>query len=65
MVSCMQEALRARKRAWLQEAAAVFLGFDDKNGRKLLRFKCDTRDAPACLDAAGGGKADPARLGLA
>ena len=62
MVSCMQEALRARKRAWLQEAAAIFLGFDDKNGRKLLRFKCDTRDAPACLDAAGGGKADPSRL---
>ena len=59
MVSCMQEALRARKRDWLQEAAAIFLAFDDKNGRKLLRFKCDTRDAaPACLDA----EADPTYL---
>ena len=35
------------------------LGFDDKNGRKRLRFKCDTRDAaPACLDA----EADPTYL---
>ena len=37
----------------------VQLGFDGENGRTLVRFKCDTRDAaPACLDA----EADPTYL---
>jgi len=49
MVTCMKEVLRAQKRTWLREAQYIFLGFDDKNGRKLLRFKCDV---PACFDAA-------------
>ena len=53
MVSCMKEALRMRKRQWLRDATYIFLGFDDKNGRKLLRFKCDTPEASACFDAAG------------
>ena len=53
MTSCMKEVLRMRKRQWLREASYIFLGFDDKNGRKLLRFKCDTPEAPACFDAAG------------
>ena len=34
-----------RKREWLREATYIFLGFDDKNGRKLLRFKCDAPSA--------------------
>ena len=45
MVSCMKEALRMRKREWLREATYIFVGFDDKNGRKLLRFKCDAPTA--------------------
>ena len=45
MVSCMKEALRRKKRQWLREATWIFLGFDDKNGRKLLRFKCDAPGA--------------------
>ena len=50
----MKEALRIRKRKWFREATYIFLGFDDKNGRKLLRFKCDTPEAPTCSDAVGG-----------
>lgn len=50
MVCCMSETLRARKREWLDKAKWIFLGFDDKNGRKLLRFKCDTPLGP-CGDA--------------
>ena len=79
MVRCMTEALRQRKRQWLDKAKWIFLGFDDKNGRKLLRFKCDvpneTRsDAVAsatCSDAvANSAAADPcwqrygARMGV-
>ena len=45
MVSCMKEALRMKKREWLREATYIFVGFDDKNGRKLLRFKCDAPTA--------------------
>ena len=68
MVRCMTEALRIRKRQWLDKAKWISLGFDDKNGRKLLRFK---RDAPnetrsdadasaTCSDAvANSAAADP------
>ena len=42
MATTMAHVLRARKREWLREATAIFLGFDDKNGRKLLRLKADT-----------------------
>ena len=52
MVTCMKDALRIKKRTWLREAQFIFLGFDDKNGRKLLRFKCDAPNSPACFDAA-------------
>jgi len=63
MVSCMKDALRMKKRTWLSEAQYIFLGFDDKNGRKLLRFKCDAPSAPACLDAAEDScKKDPTWL---
>ena len=48
MVTCMKEALRIKKRTWLREVQFSFLGFDDKNGRKLLRFKCDAPNSPAC-----------------
>ena len=51
MVSCMDEALRINKRTWFREAKSIFLGFDDKHGRKLLRFKCDAPDVPSCFDA--------------
>ena len=46
----MGEVLRRVKRTWMLEATSIFLTFDDKAGRKLLRFKCDT---PACSDAKG------------
>ena len=54
MVRCMTEALRIRKRQWLESAKWIFLGFDDKNGRKLLRFKCDAEAESSnhtCFDA--------------
>ena len=60
MVSCMAEVLRTRKRQWLREASCIFFGFDDKNGRKLLRFKVDTPTAPTCFDAVTSG--DPTLL---
>ena len=49
MVRCMGEVHRRKKRTWMLEATSIFLTFDDKAGRKLLRFKCDT---PVCSDAA-------------
>ena len=45
----MTEALRVRKRKWLQQAKWIFLGFDDKRVRKLLRSKCDTPNLPTGL----------------
>jgi len=45
MVSCMKEALRIRKRKWLDEAKWIFLGFDDKNGRKF----CGSSAIPSIL----------------
>ena len=51
MISCMGEVLRREKRRWLSEATSIFLTFGDKEGRKLLRFKCDV---PSCFDAEGG-----------
>lgn len=53
MVSCMAEVLRQDKRECLRAATTIFLGFDDKNGRKLLLFKADLPKAPPCLDAGG------------
>ena len=50
MVRCMGEVLRRKKREWMRMATSIFLTFDDKSGRKLLRFKCDT---PVCSDAKG------------
>ena len=50
MVRCMGEVLRREKRRWMLGATSIFLTFDDKAGRKLLRFKCDT---PVCSDAKG------------
>ena len=48
MVICMGEVLRRLKRKWLLDTTSIFLAFDDKAGRKLLRFKCDV---PLCFDA--------------
>ncbi len=48
MVTCMGEVLRRLKRKWMHDATTIFLAFDDKGGRKLLRFKCDV---PLCFDA--------------
>ena len=50
MVICMGEVLRRLKRKWMLDAVSIFLAFDDKGGRKLLRFKCDV---PLCFDAKG------------
>ena len=50
MIRCMGEVLRREKREWMREATSIFLTFDDKAGRKLLRFKCD---APVCFDTKG------------
>ena len=64
MAACMIEVLRERKRQWLRDAAVLFFGFDDKNGRKLLCFKADTPTA------VGKSTADPtvlpygARMGI-
>ena len=55
MVTCMRVDLRIKKRTWLREAQFICLGFDDKNGRKLLRFKCDEPTGPACFAAAALG----------
>ena len=56
MVRCMGEVHRRKKREWMREATSIFLTFDDKAGRKLLRFKCDTpvcaaKGKPKCFDA--------------
>ena len=56
MVICMAEVIRHKKRELLREASAIFLSFDDKNGRKLLRCKVDmpaASPAARCLDALG------------
>ena len=47
MALCLAEVVRERKREILRAAHAVFLGFDDKDGRKLLLFKVDTPKAPS------------------
>ena len=49
----MGEVLRLEKRRWLSEATSMLLTFGDKEGRKLLRFKCDV---PSCFDAGGDGR---------
>ena len=67
MVRCMTEALRIRKCKWLESAMWIFLGFDDKNGLKLLRFK---RDASAeaessshtCFDAVNAESSSQTRI---
>ena len=46
MARCMAEVVRESKRDVLRAATAIFLGFDDKNGRKLLLFKADMPRAP-------------------
>ena len=46
----MGGVLRREKRGCMLGATGIFLTFDDKAGRKLLRFKCDT---PGCSDAKG------------
>ena len=46
-VYTMGEVHRQRKRQWLREATHIFIGFDDKERRKLLAFKCD---AASCSD---------------
>ena len=58
MVRCMGEVHRRKKREWMRGATSIFLTFDDKAGRKLLRFKCDTpvcdaKGKPKCFDAKG------------
>ena len=58
MVRCMGEVHRRKKREWMRRATSIFLTFDDKSGRKLLRFKCDTpvcdaKGKPKCFDAKG------------
>ena len=47
MVTCMKDALRTKKRTWLREDQFIFLGFDDKSGRTLLRFNCDAPNSPS------------------
>ena len=42
MMHMMVSSHRDRKREWLREAKVIFWSFDDKGGRKLLMFKCDT-----------------------
>ena len=65
MVICMGEVLRRQKRKWLLDTTSIFLAFDDKAGRKLLRFKCDV---PLCFDAKGKNErtllSHGARLGI-
>ena len=53
MVTCMGEVLRRLKRKWMFDATSIFLAFDGKGGRKLLRFKCGV---PLCFDAKGTGE---------
>ena len=60
MVSFMRELMRIRQRKWLGEAKWIFLGFDDKTGRQLVRFKCDTLDYLPCFDAVGQTRASHA-----
>jgi len=51
MAMCMAEVLRESKREILRAATAIFLSFDDKNGRKLLLFKADMPRAPQQSEA--------------
>ena len=41
MILVMREVVRARKRQWVREATAISLSFDDRQGYKLVVFKCD------------------------
>lgn len=41
MAEIIREVVRQQKRTWILESSSIFLGLDDRNGYKLVRFKCD------------------------
>lgn len=50
MVEIMREVVRGEKRRWIRESSSIFIGVDDRQSRKYVRFKCDV----AALAAAQG-----------
>ena len=45
MALIMREVIRLKKRTAILQCTSIFLGFDDRKGYKLIRFKCDVPTA--------------------
>ena len=41
MPEIIREVVRRRKRQWIQECSSIALSFDDRQGYKLILFRCD------------------------
>lgn len=41
LVEIMREVVRQQKRQWIRDCSSIFIGVDDRQSRKLVRFKCD------------------------
>ena len=47
MAEIIQEVVRRRKRQWIRECNSIALSFDDRQGYKLILFRCDVPLRPA------------------
>ena len=41
MAEIIREVVRRRKRQWIRDCTSIALSFDDRQGYKLMRFRCD------------------------
>lgn len=41
MVEVMREVVRQQKREWIRACSSIFIAVDDRQSRKLVKFKCD------------------------
>lgn len=58
MAEVLQLVIRRRKRQWIRECTSISLSFDDRQGYKLILFRCD---APLPCAATPDGAQSPAR----
>jgi hypothetical protein len=62
MAEIIQEVVRRRKRQWIRECNSIALSFDDRQGYKLILFRCDAplrREVVAAADGAPPRAATP------
>ena len=60
MVAILREVVRRRKRKWIHDCSSIALSFDDRQGYKLILFRCDVPFDSALAEAQG----DPWRSGI-